>query len=104
MGETDVRGNRTVYVVDEDTSRKEEIINRLGNKTAYEYDINGKISKVINKSSNDEVLSTVSYDYDEFNNLKEITRGDQMQYSLLYNSFHYLAEIRNKYKAEVLLS
>ena len=104
VGETDARGNRTVYVVDEDTSRKEEIINRLGNKTAYEYDINGKISKVINKSSNDEVLSTVSYDYDEFNNLKEITRGDQMQYSLIYNGFHNLAEIRIKDKTDALLS
>ena len=104
VGETDSRGNRTVYVVDEDTSRKEEIINRLGNKTAYEYDINGKTKRVTNKSSDDEVLSTVSYDYDEFNNLKEIIRGDQMQYSLVYNSFHNLAEIRIKDKDEVLLS
>ena len=104
VGETDSRGNRTVYVVDEDTSRKEEIINRLGNKTAYEYDINGKISKVTNKSYDNKVLSTVSYDYDEFNNLKEITRGDQMQYSLVYNGFHNLAEIRIKEKDEALLN
>ena len=104
VGETDARGNRTVYIVDEDTSRKEEIIDRLGNKMAYEYDINGKISKEINKSSDDKILSTVSYDYDEFNNLKEITRGDQMQYSLIYNGFHNLAEIRIKEKDESLLS
>ena len=104
VGETDSRGNRTVYVVDEDTSRKEEIINRLGNKTAYEYDINGKTSKVINKASDDTVLSSVSYDYDEFNNLKEITRGDNMQYSLVYNNFHNLAEILIKDKTEALLN
>ncbi len=51
VGQTDARGNRTVYKVDEDTSRNEEVINRLGDKTVYEYDINGRTKKVINKSS-----------------------------------------------------
>ena len=104
VGETDSRGNRTIYIVDEDTSRKEEIINRLGDKTDYEYDVNGRTAKVTNKSSDDTVLSSVSYDYDEFDNLKEITRGDNMQYSLVYNGFHNLAEIRIKEKNEGLLS
>ena len=90
--------------MDEDTSRKEEVINRLGDKTVYEYDINGRTKKVINKSSNDAELTSVSYDYDEFNNLKEIARGDNMQYSLVYNSFHNLAEIRIKDKTEALLN
>lgn len=104
ISETDSRGNKTEYTVDADTSRNEVITDRCGNKTVYAYDINGKISKVINKSPEDKVLSTVSYDYDEFDNLKEITRGDQMQYSLIYNGFHNLAEIRIKDKTEALLS
>ena len=47
VSETDARGNATCYTVDEETARNEEVVDRCGNKTAYEYDADGKITKVI---------------------------------------------------------
>lgn len=44
--ETDARGHKTTYTVDGDTSRNEEVTDRFGNKTAYEYDDSGRTTKV----------------------------------------------------------
>lgn len=107
--ETDTRRNVTQYIVDPLTSRNEAVIDRLGNKTAYEYDADGKTTKVTSlaetKTAEGETatdadgniqyteLANVSYAYDAFDNLKEITRGDGMKYSLKYNEFHKLQSI-----------
>ena len=91
--ETDARGNNTTYTVEEETSRKKDVIDRLGNKTAYEYDDAGKIIKVTNKRSDDTEIANVSYTYDDFDNMTEITRGDGMKYNLAYNAFHNLESI-----------
>ena len=94
IAETDTRGNTTHYTVDPDTSRNKTVVHRDGNKTEYEYDAAGRTTKITNKSADDTVKSTLSYGYDDFNNLKEITRGDTMQYSLIYNAFHNLESIK----------
>lgn len=109
--ETDARGNNTTYTVDAVTSRNQEVIDRLGNKTAYTYDDAGRIIKVDNiaakRDANGEVIrdeneniqyettpkATVSYTYDDFDNMTAITRGDGMKYELVYNAFHNLESI-----------
>ena len=93
ISETDARGNVTNYTVDGDTSRNEEITDRCGNKTAYEYDESGKTTKVTSKDKNDTVLANVSYAYDAFDNMTEIVRGDGMKYVLAYNAYHNLESI-----------
>ncbi len=91
--EVDTRGGETHYVVDENTSRNQEVIDRMGNKTAYEYDVNGRTTKVTNQNANGEEIANVSYAYDAFDNLTEIVRGDGMKYALGYNTFHNLESI-----------
>ncbi len=99
--ETDVRGNETSYDVDPVASRNEVITDRCGNKTAYEYNENGNISKITSikadeneeSTDDDEVLSEVSYSYDAFDNMTEIARGDGLAYVLAYNEFHNLESI-----------
>ncbi len=93
VAETDSRGNTTQYTVECETSRNEEIIDRCGNKTAYEYDEAGRTTKVTSKDSLDNELATVSYSYDSFDNMTEIVRGDGMKYVLAYNSFNNLESI-----------
>lgn len=75
MSETDARGNKVLYTVDEDTSRNEEVTDRCGNKTAYEYDASGKTTKVTSKDAEGTELANVSYAYDAFDNMTEIVRG-----------------------------
>ena len=101
--ETDARGNKTSYTVDGDTSRNEEVIDRLGNKTVYEYDASGRTTKVTSKKANGSVLANVSYSYDTFDNMTEIVRGDGMKYALAYNNFHNLESIGIDGKAEKLI-
>ncbi|MFR1517684.1 MAG: RHS repeat-associated core domain-containing protein [Clostridia bacterium] len=107
--ETDARGNDTEYAVDSVTSRNEEVIDRCGNKTAYEYDAYGRTTKVTSfKARRDEnnnpirdnnceivydAMADVSYTYDSFDNMTEIARGDGMKYALAYNAFHNLESI-----------
>ena len=107
--ETDSRGNVTEYVVDEETSHNEEVIDRMGNKTVYEYDKTGKTTKVTNfaevkdeegntaKDTKGNIkydeLANVSYAYDAFDNMTKIVRGDGMEYVLKYNAFHNLESI-----------
>lgn len=109
ISETDARGNVTEYIVDGDTSRNEEVIDRCGNKTAYEYDQSGRTTKVTSlKPKRDvdenvitdkngnilyEEIANVSYTYDSFDNLTQIVRGDGMKYVLKYNAFHNLESI-----------
>lgn len=80
LSETDANGNTTEYIVDETTSKTKEIIDRCGNRTVYEYDQNGNVSKVISKNSLGKEIASVSYGYDVWGNLCEITRGDGQKY------------------------
>ena len=91
--ETDARGNNVHYTVDENTSRNEEVTDRCHNRTAYEYDASGRTTKVTSKNPDGTELSHVSYAYDAFDNMTEITRGDGMKYVLKYNAFHNLESI-----------
>lgn len=93
VSEKDARGNVTSYEVDDETSRNKEVTDRCGNKTAYEYDTAGRTTKVTSKNSDGTELANVHYEYDVFNNLTEITRGDGMKYALAYNAFHNLESI-----------
>ncbi len=102
--ETDARGNTTEYTVDDETSRNEAIVDRLGNKTAFEYDSSGRTTKVTSKNANDEALANVSYSYDAFDNLKEIVRGDGMKYALAYDPFHNLKSIGIDGKTDPLVT
>ena len=117
--ETDARGYKTTYTVDSDTSRNDEVIDRLGNKTAYEYDNSGRTTKVTsakpqydengNKKTDEngniiyDNIAHVSYAYDTFDNMTEIVRGDGMKYALAYNEFHNLESIGIEGKAEKLI-
>ena len=92
--ETDNRGEKTEYTVDQETSRNTEVKDRCGNITAYEYDEEGRTSCVRQKNAANTEIANVSYSYDEFDQLTEITRGDGMQYKLDYNDFHKLEAIR----------
>ena len=101
--ETDARGHKTTYTVDGDTSRNEEVTDRLGNKTAYEYDNSGRTTKVTSKNADGTELTHVSYAYDTFDNMTEIVRGDGMKYALAYNEFHNLESIGIEGKNEALI-
>ena len=101
--ETDARGHKTTYTVDGDTSRNEEVTDRLGNKTAYEYDDSGRTTKVTSKDADGTELAHVSYAYDTFDNMTEIVRGDGMKYALAYNEFHNLESIGIEGKDESLI-
>jgi RHS repeat-associated protein len=102
--ETDARKNETAYAVDAQTSRNEEVTDRCGNKTAYEYDDAGRTTKVTSKDAAGAELAHVSYAYDAFDNLTEIVRGDGMKYALKYNAFHNLEAIGIDGKTEDLVS
>ena len=91
--ETDNRGNTTQYTVDDATSQNKEIVDRCGNKTCYEYDDSGRTTCVRQKDKNDTELANVSYSYDAFDQLTEISRGDGMTFNLAYNNFHKLEGI-----------
>ena len=101
--ETDARGHKTTYTVDGDTSRNEEVTDRLGNKTAYEYDNSGRTTKVTSKKADGTELAHVSYAYDTFDNMTEIVRGDGLKYVLAYNDFHNLESIGINGKTEKLI-
>ena len=117
--ETDARGNVTTYLVDEETSRNKEVIDRCGNKTSYEYDETGRTTKVTSEKpqyneNGEKVTDTdgeviydevakVTYNYDSFDNMTEIVRGDGMKYALGYNAFHNLESIGVDGKEESLV-
>ena len=103
IAEIDALGNKTEYIVDEDTSQNDEIIDRCGNKAVYEYDESGKTTKVTSKDKFDTELANVSYSYDSFDNMTEIVRGDGMEYALKYNAYHNLESIGIKDKEESLV-
>ena len=104
MCETDARGFKTVYEVDELTSRNKSVTDRMGAKTCYEYDEAGNVKKVINKNSDGIKLANVSYSYDMFGNLNEIVRGDGLKYHLTYTAFNELEAIKIDGKADNLIS
>ena len=102
--ETDARGNMTHYTVDAETSRNTEVKDRCGNIVAYEYDDAGRTTRVTNKNPSGTELASVSYAYDAFDNLTEITRDDDMSYLMAYNAYHNLESIGILGKSEKLVS
>lgn len=102
--ETDARGNSTTYVVNENTSKNEMVIDCMENKASYEYEIDGKVKKVTNKKPNDNEVANVSYSYNKHDNMTEIIRGDGMKYELAYNAFHNLESIGINGKNEKLIT
>jgi len=100
---TDARGHKTTYTVDGDTSRNEEVTDRLGNRTAYGYDDSGRTTAVISKKADGTELARISYAYDTLDNMTGIVRGDGMKYALAYNEFHNLASIGIEGKSEALI-
>ena len=103
LSETDARGNRTEYTVDSETSRNEEVTDRCGNRTAYEYDTAGRTTKVTSKNPEGDEVANVSYSYDAFDNMTGIVRGDGMKYVLAYNGFRNLESIGIDGKAGKLI-
>ena len=101
--QTDARGNETAYTVSAATSRNEQVTDRLGNKTAYEYDAEGKVTRITSKSAAGNDLASVGYTYDVFDNVTEIARGDGMKYALGYNAFHKLDSVGVDGKSEKLV-
>ena len=102
--ETDARGYSTEYAVNETTSRNQEVTDRLGNKTAYEYDESGRTTKVTSKNSENQELATVSYGYNSFDDLTQIVRGDGLKYVLKYDAFRNLESIGIDGKTDDLIS
>ena len=102
--ETDERGYNTFHIVDAETSLDTEVVDRCGNRTYYEYDTAKNVTKTRSTDSSGTELANVSYGYDSFNNLKEITRGDGMKYALVYNDFNNLESIGVVGKNEKLIS
>jgi len=84
---TDESGSDTTILVDEETSNVTAITDRCGNVTEYEYDTAGRVDKLTNKDSSNNVLTEVSYQYDNFDNMTKITRDDGMSYDFAYNEF-----------------
>ncbi len=102
--ETDARGNITEYEVLPDTSQVDQITDRCGNKTAYGYDDAGRVTGIVNKDAQDNWLGSVDYEYDTFDNLTKIVRGDGLKYVLRYNAFHELESIGVEGKTEQLVT
>jgi len=102
--ETDARGYDTLYTVDSATSRNTRVVDRNGDRTYYEYDSFGKVTKVTSKDKNDTELSNVAYSYDAFDEMTEILRGDGMKYQLRYNALHNLESVGIEGKNESLIS
>ena len=99
--ETDSRGNKTTYIVDFDSSRVEEIIDRCGNKTAYTFDDSGRTTVVTNKDKDENEIATVAYTYDAVDNLTGIIRGDGQKYDIGYNEALLLKNISVRNGASV---
>jgi len=93
LEETDARGNKTVYTVNEDTSRTTTVTDRCDTKTEYDYDAGGRTTAIRVKDSADTQLADAAYAYDTFDQLSGISRGDGMGYAFAYNDFHNLESI-----------
>ena len=101
--ETDSRGYKTHYIVDPVTSRTTAVTDRCGNKTAYEYDVMGRTTKVESRKADDSEIANVSYAYNTLDNLTQIVRGDGLKYALNYNAFGQLETIGIDGKEENLV-
>ena len=101
--ETDARGNVTTHTYNEDNSRITSTTDRCGTRTSYWYDMAGRTTKVISRDSEGKELANVSYAYDYFDELTEITRGDGLKYVLAYDAYHNLESIGVDGKTEKLV-
>jgi len=81
------------------TSRNTAVTDRMGNKTTYEYDSLGRVTKVKSLNSN----SSVEYAYNTLDNMTEIVRGDGMKYVLGYDYYGNLQSIGIDGKSDKLI-
>ena len=104
---TDQRNNKTIYDIDPITSDVCSITDKCKNKTEYEYDAVGRVTKVKQKIGNTEdapTMANVSYEYDTFDNMTKIVRGDGMGYLFGYDKLHNHDSIQIEGKAEKLVA
>ncbi len=104
LSETDERGFSTRYIVNPLTSQNNEVIDRLGVKTAYEYDFNNCVTKTTCYDLEACEIANVSYSYDYLNRITEIVRGDGLKYVMNFNSFSRPESIGINGKAEKLVT
>ncbi len=102
--EIDARGNGVTYTVDPVTSRNSEVTDALGNRVAYEYDMDGNITRAISKKADGTEISRVAYAYNGQETMTEIARGDGMKYALEYDANNKIESIGINGKAEKLVT
>ena len=99
--ETDARGNVTKYEYDPVSSKPTAVIDRCGNRTEYEYDGAGRTEKVTVKAKTENTAGdtvyteqgTVEYEYNAYDDLTKITRGDNQSYTMTYDAYRNLTKV-----------
>ena len=86
--EVDARGNVTRYKYDPITSKPIEVIDRCNNKTEYTYDAAGRTKSITAPDS-----GTVSYEYNNYDDLTKIERGDGQKYTMDYDAYRNLTAV-----------
>lgn len=104
ISHTDDRGNKLNYTVDEETSLVTSVENRCHQKVDYEYDDAKRLKRISNKDALNNTIATVIYDYDTFDDITRITRGDGMEYSFEYNKFRQPMSIAFGKNTEAILT
>ena len=104
ISHTDDRGNKLNYTVDEETSLVTSVEHRCNQKVDYYYDDAKRVKKISNKDELNNTIATVTYDYDTFDDITRITRGDGMEYSFEYNKFRQPMSIAFGKNTEAILT
>ncbi len=86
--EVDARGNVTRYKYDPITSKPIEVIDRCNNKTEYTYDAAGRTKSITAPDS-----GTVSFEYNNYDDLTKIERGDGQKYTMDYDAYRNLTAV-----------
>ena len=95
----DARGHSTKYEYDPVTSKPTAVIDRLDNRTEYIYDRAGRTkcvsTKSVIKNESGEITGynqegTASYEYNAYDDLTKITRGDGQAYTMGYDAYRNL--------------
>jgi len=87
--EIDARGNVTAYEYNLATSKPTRVTDRCGNVTTYTYDVSGNTTGVISPNS-----ATVAYSYNDHSDLTQITRGDGQSYTMHYDAYCNLTQVK----------
>ena len=87
VAESDHRGNTTQHTVNSESSRTTCTTDRVGHETHYEYDVNGRVSRIW-EGATANGAPTVSYTYTPTGEIAGVLRGDGMEYYIGYDAFH----------------